>query len=490
MVKLMQFIINKKILGLGLLLIILASTAVAKNIDLSTLPARNKVQLTIYNSENLTLVRETRQVSIKKGRNQLQFSWANTQIDPTSVQIEFISHPMDIHLVNTRFAHDKPQMLYWHINSEINQLSTVEISYFTTGISWKADYSAILSADGKNMSWDSFVTVSNYSGEDYDNAQVRLVLGKINLVEQVGDIVSQAKAKKNRVRSLQRELRKKTKVMPMVAYADAVEFEEPLIEGKSIEKKSLSEYTIFTIEGTENIANLSAKKLRSNTTKQVNIDMVYRYRVKEYGSNLSRILLFKNDKKSSLGESALPEGRVQIYQENTDKKKDGQTHNRQDGLTYISAVTLNYTAINEKIELNTGVNPEVSFELIPLKDWHDQIWMYYNKANVYRRLDDGHIKVDHNSRVVGWNEHQILKQKINNSSDSPIKIEIRRTISGDVLFKSALDVKKHDYKTIDIVTQLRSGERQELLYETVLKKGRNKKQNQVILSAKTIKSPY
>ena len=84
----------------------------AKNIDLSTLPSRDSVQLTIYNSEDLTLVRETRQISIKKGQNRLQFSWANTRIDPTSVQVEFLSHPIDMHLSNTTFPHDKPQMLY------------------------------------------------------------------------------------------------------------------------------------------------------------------------------------------------------------------------------------------------------------------------------------------------------------------------------------------------------------------------------------------
>ena len=39
-----------------------------KNVDLSTVPKRESVQLTIYNSEDLTLVRETRKVSFKKGR--------------------------------------------------------------------------------------------------------------------------------------------------------------------------------------------------------------------------------------------------------------------------------------------------------------------------------------------------------------------------------------------------------------------------------------
>ena len=58
------------------------AVARAENVDLSTVPARNTVQLTIYNSEDLTLVRETRKVSFKPGANPLKFSWANTLIDP------------------------------------------------------------------------------------------------------------------------------------------------------------------------------------------------------------------------------------------------------------------------------------------------------------------------------------------------------------------------------------------------------------------------
>ena len=54
-------------------------------IDLVTLPDRDKTQLTIYNSADLTLVREQRTLTLKKGLNRLEFGWENTLIDPTSV---------------------------------------------------------------------------------------------------------------------------------------------------------------------------------------------------------------------------------------------------------------------------------------------------------------------------------------------------------------------------------------------------------------------
>src|SRR4051794_17715426 len=81
-----------------------------KNVDLSTVPKRDSVELTIYNSEDLTLVRETRVVTFKKGGNPLQFSWANTLIDPTSVALRFLTSPDKLEVSDTTFPHDKPQM--------------------------------------------------------------------------------------------------------------------------------------------------------------------------------------------------------------------------------------------------------------------------------------------------------------------------------------------------------------------------------------------
>lgn len=458
----------------------------AKNIDLSTLPSRESVQLTIYNSEDLTLVRETRQISIKKGQNRLQFSWANTQIDPTSVQVDFISHPGEIYLTNTTFPHEKPQMLYWHIRSSVETLATVEISYFTSGITWRADYSAILAQSGKSMSLDSFITVSNHSGEDYDNAQVRLVVGKINLVERVEALVRQANVARDEISQRKKAMRARmakemmTKAsgryemapMPSAVMADAME------EEKDVAKESLSEYYIFSIEGTETIPNQWSKRLRSGHAKAIEVDTVYRYRPREYGNILARVLMFKNDKKSSLGEAPLPEGNIQIYQ-----------NNQQGSLTYIKGIALKYTSVGEKVELNSGIDPEIFFQLVNLKNWRDNIWMHYRKGNVYRRIGDGHIIVDHNSKVAGWDEHSLYVQHLKNFTDKPIKVEIRRLVQGDAEVLSKLNIKKHDFQTVDIHSQLAVGEKQELLYETSIKKGRNAKQNQVLLETKAVTYP-
>ena len=165
-----------------------ATPAFARNVDLSTVPKRDSVQLTIYNSEDLTLVRETRTVTFKKGANPLQFSWANTLIDPTSVELKFLTSADKLDVLDTTYPHDKPQMLYWNVQSEIDGEATIQITYFTSGITWTADYLLIADKDEKQLSFDGFVRVFNKSGEEYEDAQVRLVVGTINLVEKIAQL--------------------------------------------------------------------------------------------------------------------------------------------------------------------------------------------------------------------------------------------------------------------------------------------------------------
>src|SRR6187200_2349915 len=81
-------------------LVTLAGIVQSENVDLSTVPRRQTVQLTIYNSEDLTLVRETRVVTFKQGNNPLQFSWANTLIDPSSVELKFLTQADKLDVVD------------------------------------------------------------------------------------------------------------------------------------------------------------------------------------------------------------------------------------------------------------------------------------------------------------------------------------------------------------------------------------------------------
>jgi hypothetical protein len=54
-----------------LLIIVVTAGASRAKVDLVTLPSRDTVQLTIYNSADMTLVRESRALTLKDGENKL-----------------------------------------------------------------------------------------------------------------------------------------------------------------------------------------------------------------------------------------------------------------------------------------------------------------------------------------------------------------------------------------------------------------------------------
>jgi len=452
-----------------------AAAVEAKNIDLSTVPARDTVQLTIYNSEDLTLVRETRKVSFKPGVNPLQFSWANTLIDPTSVELRFLTNADKLEVLDTTFPHDKPQMLYWNVQSEIDGEATVEITYFTSGISWSADYVCIANADETHMSFENFVRVYNNSGEEYEDASVRLVVGEINLVEKIAQLaripmqqvaqMEKSKREQYRQRAL-REALVPAEAAPAPTTAPAAEPAAP----KEIIKEGLSEYFIYTIEGTETIPNGWSKRMRSLEAKEVPFKIQYRYREPEYGPQLVRMYLLKNDKDSKLGTTPLPDGVFRIFRDNG-----------RDGLSFLVAQQMKYIPIGDKIELNLGPDPDVIFELIKVKVWRDNIWMLLGGTEIYRRVDDGRLKIEVNSSVSGWDEHTIYNQRIRNYTAKPIDVEVRRSFDGHIVFRSSLGAKNHDYRTVEYSKAIEPGKSVELLYEILQHMGHNAKQNNVTI---------
>ena len=462
-----------------LLALILALTfalpALARNIDLSTVPPRDTVQLTIYNAEDLTLVRETRVITFKKGNNPLQFSWANTLIDPTSVELKFLSRPDELTLLDTTYPHDKPQMLYWNVASDFDGEAKVEITYFTSGITWAADYVGITESDEKNMRLEGFVTVTNNSGEDYENAQVRLVVGTINLVEKIEQLARQGLVPPpatvgSRVQNERMLRREAVRGAVMEADAFVSDLSAPMA-AKQIVKEGLSEYFIFTIEGTETVPNHWAKRMRSFDAGEVPIKVQYRYRLNEYGNQLVRMFLLTNDEASDLGESPLPDGVVRLF-----KRNDTGS------LSYLTQQTIKYIPIGDKIELNLGADPNVVFELIDLRVFRDNIWGTIG-ARVRRQFDKPGVRIEDRGRVEGWDEHTLYAQRIRNYTDKPIELEVRRAFGGDATFVSRADAKAHDYQTVQYTTKVEPGKTRDVRYELIQRMGSNQKQNRVEIEA-------
>jgi hypothetical protein len=459
-----------------LAVVILALSVVplaAENVDLSTVPSRSSVQLTIYNSEDITLVRETRAVTFRKGVNPLQFSWANTLIDPSSVELKFLTHPDKLDVLDTTFPHAKPQMLYWNVQSEFDGEAEIQITYFTSGITWSADYLCIADQTEQQMSLEGFVRVFNNSGEEYENAQVRLVVGTINLVEKIAQLANVTRDKVQEI-ELGRlgDLRKEA----VTQFFSESEVAEDRMAEKQIVKEGLSEYFIYTIEGTETIQNGWSKRMRSFEAMQVPFQIEYRFRPQEYGEQLVRMYLLKNDAENKLGTTPLPDGVVRVFRDNG-----------REGLSYLVQQAIKYVPIGDKIELNLGLDPEVLFELKKLKVSRDNLWLQINGRNEFRQIGDDAVKIEENSTLVGWDEREIYSQRIRNYSGKDIRLEVRRTWPGHVAFRSQLKPKLHDYQTVEFKAMGPSGKTLDLVFEIVRHQGHNAKQNNITLENAEIK---
>lgn len=388
-------------------LLLAAATAYAK-IDLVTLPARDTTQLTIYNSKDLTLARESRTLAFTPGNNQIQFSWANTLIDPTSLQIELPPNS-GLTVTDAVYPPNTQQLIVWNIEAEEATSAAIEISYFTSGLSWSADYIARANADETALQLQQFTTVRNNSGEDFDNAQTRVVVGEVNLVEAIAELARRGimvreeevmrdamKAGSAQLYFRNFDLGAGAAGLPMAAVAEA----------KEIIKKAVSEYYLFAVAGTEDIINGWGKELPNPLVEDIKFNLSYEIDTRKFGDQVVKFYKFKNDKTHNLGAEPLPEGSWYIY------SNDGR-----DGLRFEGNTSHKYIPTGEDVELNLGADGLVLYEK--------------------RLVETKRTNFDSNTSgdIVGWDEIRTHELEITNTRARAIPIKLTEYMEGDWEFQ-------------------------------------------------------
>ncbi|MDP6445705.1 MAG: hypothetical protein QGG36_18380 [Pirellulaceae bacterium] len=440
------------ILLAALLILQVAAPASAKNVDLVTLPNRDTVQLTIYNSEDITLARETRSITLKKGANRLQFSWAGTLIDPTSVEFRPLEHADKIELADTVFPGQKPQHLIWNIESEYEGQALVEVSYFTSGLTWRMDYVATSNPQETELKFRGHVRVFNNSGEEYENAEVRLIVGKINLIEKIADLAKrngQTPPKPSQPGFADLRNRVTRDSFRRAADAGAA---GPADNAKQVVKEGVSEYFMFSVEGQETIGNGWSKRMPAVNADGVEFDIVYRQRAYQYGPRPQRFFIWRNDLEHKLGDSPLPNGVVRIFRDNGNE-----------GLSYMGQQTLQYVPVKAEIEVNLGA---------------DDLVVYEQRSTKTTRLN---FQFNRSNSVVGWDEKQSWIHTVRNYRDKPIAFELRLQWTGDVDVTPETETTSFDYRTIETKFAVAPMEKSEYEYSTTIHHGQNAKQNRVKL---------
>jgi hypothetical protein len=186
--------------------------------------------------------------------------------------------------------------LVWMLNNAGAETHTVEASYLTNGIGWRADYVVVVNQDDTKADLNGWVTINNNSGAAYRNAELKLVAGDVSRVQEEREI-------------LQREaLRLKAAAAPTPQFQEQAFFE----------------YHLYTLQ--------RPTTLKHNETKQINLLSAANFNVKKelvlngqqyyfQGYNnpgepikekVGVYIEFKNSKENSLGQP-LPAGVVRVY---------------------------------------------------------------------------------------------------------------------------------------------------------------------------------
>ncbi len=220
---------------------------------------------------------------------------------------------------------DRPTLVM-SLDNATTAAQDVELSYLTSGLSWKADYVLELGPKEDKLDISGWVTLTNASGTTYRNAKLQLVAGDVNQVQ--SDINPRTRA---------------------VAAAPTFAVQEK----RAVAEESLFEYHLYTLARPTTISE--------NQTKQVALlsaigvparkelllrgsDYYYQSSVGDLGQKMkvAAYLEFDNREAAQLG-MPLPKGVVRVY------KKDSAGNAQ-----FIGEDRMDHTPRNEKVRLKLG----------------------------------------------------------------------------------------------------------------------------------------
>jgi hypothetical protein len=166
--------VNRKVAAL-LMAAALAGVAEAR-IKLVALPERAATVIRLDNPQ-ATLIEEERVLTLQQGLNKVDFSWKSVNIDADSIRLAVLDHPDSVKLLNVSYPPNEAALV-WEIASAQSVAETVRISYLLHNIDRLITYKAIADKAETKVDLSSFLVLRNFSGEDFEKAQVLLDYGE------------------------------------------------------------------------------------------------------------------------------------------------------------------------------------------------------------------------------------------------------------------------------------------------------------------------
>ena len=207
--------------------------------------------------------------------------------------------------------------LWWLLRSELEGPQSVRLSYLTEGLDWRAEYTAVLSFDEKQLDLASWVSVYNDSGVDFERVQLNLVAGQLHRAGAPG-------------------MRKE------VFAAEAEALAPP---GAPFEERAAFEYHLYALRRPATLPDGQAAQLAFLQANGIPVTKRYVYEARRW-DGVQVWLEFEN---SGPLAQPLPAGLVRLYQRTPQ------------GLQLIGEDTIaKHTPIGERVQLFAGL----AFDLI------------------------------------------------------------------------------------------------------------------------------
>ncbi|ARN56314.1 DUF4139 domain-containing protein [Sedimentisphaera salicampi] len=236
-----------------------------------------------------------------------------------------------VHILNrdlikgVRFGKEQGDMLtkptlVWLADSDKDQTIPCQVAYMASRISWKANYSMILSDSENQMEFSGWVTIDNKSGKDYKNAKIKLIAGE----------VKQERPQTNR----------RMEQLYAAAAKDG---------GSGFKEKAFQDFHLYTLGRESTVNNKQVKQIRFiENVKNIDIEKIYKISSQIMDTNTRKEnpsvnFEFVNSEDNGMG-MPLPEGLIRAFKEDTE---DGS-------LEFVGESGINHTPKDEKVKVQTG----------------------------------------------------------------------------------------------------------------------------------------
>ncbi|HTC92830.1 MAG TPA: DUF4139 domain-containing protein [Terriglobales bacterium] len=304
--------------------------------------------------------------------------------------------------------------LDWLLQTDKPGSANAELSYVTGGLTWHADYNIVAPPKDDTIDLIGWITMSNDSGKEFDNARIKLMAGDVNKIQpSEGRYDLDYRA---------REAAKSASVAAVV-------------------EKAFDEFHLYTLERPTTLRDRETKQVQFVAASGVKSQRLYVYNgaaIPDYGYGAEQIRNdasygtqsnpkvwvmqeFKNSKENNLG-MPLPKGRLRFYR----RDDDGQ-------LEFTGENTIDHTPSDETVRVYTGNAFDIVGERrrtdYKLDSDHD--WMDESFEIKLRNHKKEAVEVRVVEKLYRWSNWKITQQSNDYNKIDAQTIEFRVQIPPD-----------------------------------------------------------